>query len=110
VSRLAKYKGGFGGGMPNMNNLMKQAQKMQDEMTKQQEALAQKEFRGTAGGGAVVVIMLGDYSLKDIQISEEVMDGREMLQDLILVAFNDALKQVKFEEESGMKGLTGGLF
>jgi len=107
---MAKYKGGFGGGMPNMNNLMKQAQKMQEEMAKQQEALAVREFRGTAGGGAVVVIMLGDYSLKDVQIDEGVMDDREMLQDLLLVAFNDAIKQVRFETESGMKGLTGGLF
>ena len=108
---MAKFKGGgFGGGMPNMNNLMKQAQKMQEEMAKQQEQLAVREFRGTAGGGAVQVIMLGDYSLKDVIISDEVMDDREMLQDLILVAFNDALKQVKFEAESGMKGLTGGLF
>ncbi|MCL2740351.1 MAG: YbaB/EbfC family nucleoid-associated protein [Oscillospiraceae bacterium] len=108
---MAKFKGGgFGGGMPNMNNLMQQAQKMQAEMAKQQEALAVREFRGTAGGGAVIVIMLGDYSLKDVVISDEVMDDREMLQDLILVAFNDALKQVKYESEAGMKGLTGGLF
>ena len=107
---MGKFKGGMGGGVPNMNNLMKQAQKMQAEMEKQQEALAAREFVGKAGGGAVKVIMLGDYMLKDVQISEDVMDDAEMLQDLILVAFNDALKQVKFEAESGMKGLTGGLF
>ena len=107
---MAKFKGGFGGGMPNMNNLMKQAQKMQEEMAKQQEQLASKEFRGTAGSGAVVVIMLGDYSLKDVIISDEIMDDKEMLQDLILVALNDALKQIKFEAEDGMGKLTGGLF
>jgi len=107
---MAKYKGGFGGGMPNMNNLMKQAQKMQEEMTKQQEQLAVREFKGNAGGGAVTVIIFGDYSLKDVQIDEAVMDDREMLQDLILVAFNDALKQVKYEAENGMGKLTSGLF
>ena len=83
---------------------------MQAEMEKQQATLAVREFKGRAGGGAVEVIMLGDYTLKDVKISQDVLDDAEMLQDLVLVAFNDALKQVKFAAESGMQGLTGGLF
>ena len=86
-------KGGFGGGMPggiNMNNLMKQAQKMQADMQKQQEELESKEIEASVGGGAVVARVNGKKELVDIQINPDVVDPDdvEMLQDLVISAVN----------------------
>ena len=86
--------GGFGG--MNINQLMKEAKKMQSDMEKSQEELAAKEFEATAGGGAVYVKVSGSKELKEIKIQKEVVDPEdvEMLQDLILTCVNDALKKV----------------
>lgn len=86
--------GGFGG--MNINQLMKEAKKMQADMEKSQEELTSKEFEATAGGGTIKVVVSGDKSLKSIEISKDVVDPDdvEMLQDLILTCINDALKQV----------------
>ena len=106
-------RGGFPGGMPgNMNNLMKQAQRMQRQMEENKKALEEKEFTATAGGGAVEVVVSGKKDLKSITISPEAVDPDdvEMLQDLILVAVNEAMKQVDEESEKlfgGMGGLGG---
>ncbi len=105
-------RGGFpGGGMPgNMNNLMKQAQRMQRQLEEQQKALSEKEFTAKAGGGAVEVTVTGQKMLKSIQISPDAVDPEdvEMLQDMILAAVNEALGQVDDEMQSMMGGMTGG--
>lgn len=105
-------KGGFpnlGGG--NMNNLMKQAQKLQQQMEEMQKDLQNKEFTASAGGGAVVAIATGKKVLKQILIKPEVVDPDdvEMLQDLILTACNEAIKKAEEETADEMKKLTGGL-
>ena len=86
--------GGFGG--MNINQLMKEAKKMQSEMEKTQEELVSKEFDATAGGGAVYVKVTGGKELKEITIKKEVVDPDdvEMLQDLILTCVNEALRKV----------------
>ena len=86
--------GGFGG--MNLNNLMKEAKKMQTEMQKSQEELATKEFEATAGGGAISVKVSGEKAIKEIKIKPEVVDPEdvEMLEDLILTCVNEALRQV----------------
>ncbi|PLX16593.1 MAG: YbaB/EbfC family nucleoid-associated protein [Candidatus Muiribacterium halophilum] len=99
----------FGGG--NMQNLMKQAQKMQKEMAKAQEALKDKEVEGSAGGQMVKVIMTCSNEVKEVIIDKEVIDpdDQEMLQDLIAAAFNDAVKKAAEESERSMSKLTGGM-
>lgn len=86
--------GGFGG--MNINQLMKEAKKMQSEMEKSQEELTSKEFDATAGGGAISVKVTGGKELKEIIIKKEVVDPEdvEMLQDLILTCVNEALRKV----------------
>lgn len=86
--------GGFGG--MNINNLMKEAKKMQADMEKSQAELATKEFEATAGGGAIQVIVTGEKVIKKIKIKPEVVDPEdvEMLEDLILTCVNEALKKV----------------
>ena len=86
--------GGFGG--MNINQLMKEAKKMQADMEKSQEELALKEFEATAGGGVISVKVSGSKELKEITIKKEAVDPDdvEMLQDLILTCVNEALKKV----------------
>ena len=86
--------GGFGG--MNLNNLMKEAKKMQADMEKSQAELATKEFEASAGGGAVNVKVTGDKTIKEIKIKPEVVDPEdvEMLEDLVLTCVNEALRQV----------------
>ena len=105
-------RGGFPGGMPgNMNNLMKQAQKMQKQMEENQKELEEKEFTAAAGGGAVEVTVTGKREVKRVKLSEEVVDPDdiEMLEDLIVAATNEALRQVEEESGAAMSKLTGGL-
>ena len=94
--------GGFGG--MNINQLMKEAKKMQSDMEKTQEELAAKEFEATAGGGAVAVKVSGDKVLKEITIKKEVVDPDdvEMLQDLILSCVNEALRKVDSEQAASL--------
>lgn len=98
---MAKY-GGFGGGMGNMQQLMKQAQKMQADLQKSQEELAEKEFDATVGGGAVSVKVTGAKEVKEIKIGKDVVDPDdvEMLQDLILSCVNEALRKVDAAQAS----------
>lgn len=86
--------GGFGG--MNINQLMKEAKKMQADMEKSQEELSLKEFDATAGGGAISVKVSGDKQLKEIKINKDVVnpDDVEMLQDLIITCVNEALRKV----------------
>lgn len=105
-------RGGFPGGMPgNMNNLIKQAQKMQKQMEENQKALEEKEFTATAGGGAVEVTISGKKEVIKVKISEDAVDPDdvEMLEDLIMAATNEALRKVEDEAAKAMGKLAGGL-
>lgn len=107
-------RGGFpgGGGMPgNMANLMKQAQKMQKQMEEQAKEMETKEFTATAGGGAIEVTVSGKRELTKVKLDEEVVDPDdiETLEDLIMVAVNDALHQIDEQSTSAMSKLTGGM-
>ena len=102
-------RGGFPGGMGgfggmNLNSLMKEAKKMQADLTKTQEEIAIKEFDASAGGGAVEVKVSGAKILKEIKIKPEVVDPDdvEMLQDLIITCVNEALRKVDEEQSSAM--------
>ena len=104
-------RGGYMGGMPgNMSNLMKQAQRMQRQMEEKQKKLEESEFTATAGGGAVSVVVTGSKNLKSLTISPEAVDPDdvEMLQDLIIAAVGEAMKQVDDESARLMGGMGGG--
>ena len=103
------FPGGFGGG--NINNLMKQAQKLQKEIAQAQQELEEKEFEASVGGGAVLVKVNGKKEVLSIKIKEEVVDPDdvEMLEDLVLSAVNEALKKAEDETANKMGKLTGGM-
>ena len=104
-------RGGFpGGGMGNMNNLMKQAQKMQRQMEQAQAALETEEVTAAAGGGAVEVTVSGKKEVTKVHIDPEVIDPDdvEMLEDLIMAATNEALRQIEAKAQSSMSAITGG--
>ncbi len=97
MSKRGGFPGGMGGfGGMNLNQLMKEAKKMQADMEKSQEELGAKEFEATAGGGAVSVKVSGNKEIKEKNIKKEVVDPDdvEMLQDLILTCVNEALRKV----------------
>jgi DNA-binding YbaB/EbfC family protein len=106
-------RGGFpGGGIPgNMNNLMKQAQKMQKQMEDRTKELEEKEWEASAGGGAVTVKVSGKRELVSVKLSKEVVDPDdiEMLEDLIVAAANEALRKMEEESSSAMGQIAGGL-
>lgn len=98
-------------GIPNMGNLMKQAQQFQTRMAKLQEELAEKTVEASSGGGMVTVVVNGQQQIVSIKIDPEVVDPDdiEMLQDLILAAINDGLTRAKDMVNEEMTKLTGGL-
>ncbi|MAE72716.1 MAG: YbaB/EbfC family nucleoid-associated protein [Bdellovibrionaceae bacterium] len=97
---------GFGGGLQQM---MKQANQMQNKMKKLQEELKEREFEASSGGGAVTVKVNGDNMVLAIKIDEEVMkDDAEMLQDLVMTATNEAIKTAKDVSSKEMEKITGG--
>ena len=102
--------GGFGGGA-NMQQLMRQAQKLQQQMTEAQENLDAAEYEAASGGGMVKVKVSGKRELKEIIIDPQVVDPEdiEMLQDLIMAAVNEALRAAEGDSASSMQQLTGGL-
>ncbi len=106
-------KGGYPGGMGgmNMNNLMKQAQRMQRQLQEDQAALEEQEFTATAGGGVVEVKVTGKRVVSSVTLKEEVVDPDdiEMLQDLIVAAVNEALKKVEDAQNASMSKYTGGM-
>ena len=109
---MAKRGGYPGMGMPgNMNNLMKQAQRMQRQMEESQKELETKEYTAAAGGGAVEVTVSGKKEVTAIKLAEEVVDPDdiEMLQDLIMAATNEAFRQMEEASAANMSGLAGGL-
>lgn len=95
-------KGGLGG-------LMKQAQKMQESMQKAQAELAEMEVEGKAGGGLVSVVMTGRHDLRKVTIDDSLMDDKEMLEDLIAAAVNDAVRIVETTTQEKMGALSGGM-
>ena len=107
----ARLPQGMGGGAQNMNGMIKQAQKMQAQITAIQEDIENREFRTTAGGGAVEVVMSGRKEIKSLTIKPEVVDKDdvEMLQDLVISAFNDAVHQIEETSEKEMGAVTGGV-
>ena len=107
-------RGGFPGGMGmpgNMNNLLKQAQRMQSQMQESKKVLDEKEFTATAGGGAVSVTILGTKEIKDLTLDKDAVDPEdvETLQDMIVAALNEAMRQVDAESEKLFGGMTGGM-
>ena len=96
-------KGGLG-------NMLKQAQKMQEELQRAQERLAQEEVTGESGGGMVRVVMNGRHEVKRVSIDPSLMgDDREMLEDLVAAAFNAAAQRVAERTQNSMADLTSGL-
>lgn len=108
---------GFGGrGMPGMGggmnmNMLKQAQKMQQDMMRMQQELQEKEYEAAAGGGVVTATVTGKRELKALEIDPEAVDPDdvEMLQDMIVAAVNEALRAAENDAASTMQKLTGGL-
>lgn len=99
------------GGNGNMNQMLKQAQKMQEDMATLQEDLESREYSAVSGGGAVSVTVDGKHLIKDIKINPEIVDAddTEMLEDLITVAVNEAISNAAKTAEEEMGAITGGL-
>ncbi|AWI77094.1 MAG: YbaB/EbfC family nucleoid-associated protein [Betaproteobacteria bacterium HGW-Betaproteobacteria-13] len=95
-------KGGLGG-------LMKQAQQMQENMKKMQDQLASVEVDGQSGAGMVKVVMTCKYDVRRVSIDDSVMDDKEMLEDLVAAAVNDAVRKVESTTQERMAGFTSGL-
>ncbi|MCR5544085.1 MAG: YbaB/EbfC family nucleoid-associated protein [Eubacterium sp.] len=109
---MAKRGGYPGGMMPgNMNNLMKQAQKMQKQMEQTQAELEAKEYEASAGGGVVKVKINGQKELTEVKIAEEVVDPDdiEMLEDLIMAAVNEVIRAQADDEKEQLGKITGGM-
>ena len=107
-------RGGFPGGMGmpgNMNNLMKQAQRMQRQMEETTKELEEKEITASAGGGAVSVTVSGKKEVTKVKIDPEAVDTDdiEMLEDMIMAATNEALRQIEELSQESMAKITGGL-
>ena len=105
-------RGGFPGGMPgNMTNLMKQAQRMQRQMEEKTKELEEKQYTAAAGGGAVSVTVSGKKEVTKVKLADEVVDPDdiEMLEDLIMAATNEALRQIEEQSQASMSKITGGL-
>jgi DNA-binding YbaB/EbfC family protein len=98
-------------GIPNMGNLMKQAQQFQNRMAKLQQELEKKTIEATSGGGMVTVVVNGQQELLSIKIDPEVVDPEDidMLQDLVIAAVNDGMARAKKMVNDEMGKLTGGL-
>ena len=97
MAKRGGFPGGMGGfGGMNINQLMKEAKKMQADMEKSQEELVSRDFEATAGGGAIAVKVSGDKQIKEIKLQKDIVDPDdvEMLQDLIITCVNEALRKV----------------
>ena len=103
------YRGGMGGGM-NMN-MIKQAQKMQQDMLKMQEEMESREYEAAAGGGMVKAAVNGKHELLRLEINPEAVDPDdvEMLQDLVIAAVNEAMRSADADSAANMTKFTGGL-
>lgn len=106
----ARLPQGYGGAQ-NMNNMIRQAQKMQEEMEKVQEEIKATEYTTTVGGGVVEITMTGDKVLKTINLKPEIVDPEdvETLEDLIISGVNEVLRQIETQTEERMNAISGGL-
>ena len=104
-----KQRGGFGGGMGG--GMLGQIQKLQQDMAKAQEALAEETLDVTAGGGAITIVITGNQRVKSIRLQADVVDPTdvEMLQDLLVAAVNEAIERSQTHAAQKLQGLTGGL-
>lgn len=107
----ARLPQGMGGGPGNMNQMIRQAQKMQEAMESAQEELAAKEYTATAGGGMVEAVVSGAKEVRKLVIKPEAVDPEdvEMLEDMILGAVNEALRAAGEDYEGRMSQITGGM-
>jgi DNA-binding YbaB/EbfC family protein len=101
----------MGGGFGNMNNMLKQAQKMQAEVTRVQDEISKREFEVTAGGGAIQVKLMGTKELVSIKLNPDIVDkdNIEDLEDMIVAAVNQGLQQIEDFGNEEMKKVTGGI-
>ncbi len=104
-----KQRGGFGGGMGG--GMLGQIQKLQQDMAKAQEALAEETLEVTAGGGAITIVITGNQRVRSIKLQPDVVDPTdvEMLQDLLVAAVNEAIERSQTHAAQKLQGLTGGL-
>jgi len=95
----------------NINALMQQAQKMQQQMAKKQKEIESKEFEVSSNGGAIKIKLLGSKEITSLEIDEDLIDKeeKEMLQDMLMVAFNEAINKVDEETSKAMESVSGGL-
>ena len=109
---MAGYHGGFGGGFggANLNALMRQAQKLQEDMQKQKEQLETTEFSSKIGGGQVELVMFGSKKVKSLKINPQIVDPDdvEMLEDMIVAAYSDCLSQIEKVEAENMPNMPMG--
>ena len=110
---MGNFRGGFGGGFggANLQNLMRQAQKMQEDMEKAKREIEETDFTASVGGGMVTVVMTGAKRVKSIDIKPQVVDPDdvEMLCDLVVAGVNDALAQIERTEKERMPQLPAGM-
>lgn len=107
----ARLPKGMGGGPQNMQGLMRQAQKMQEDMAQAKDELAAKEYEIKAGGGMVTLTINGEKEIKNLEIAPEIVDPDdiETLSDILTAAFNEAVKRVDADAEEVMGQITGGM-
>lgn len=107
----ARLPQGMGGGPQNMNQIIKQAQKMQDDMKELQDRLDETEYEGNSGSGLVKAVVTGKHNVVSVKIDPAAVDvdDLEMLEDLIAAAVNDAITKAKTESEAEMEKITGGM-
>lgn len=107
----ARLPKGMGGGPQNMQSMIRQAQKMQENIEAKKAELEEKEYVVTSGGGMVEITLKGNHEVKSIGLNPEVVDPDdvEMLEDMLVAAFNEAVRQIDEESEREMERVTGGL-
>ncbi len=107
----ARLPKGMGGGPQNMQSMLRQAQKMQEDIEAKKAELEEKEYVVTSGGGMVEITVKGNHEIKSIGLDPEVVDPDdiEMLEDMLVAAFNEAMRQIDEESERELEKVTGGL-
>ncbi len=107
----ARLPKGMGGGPQNMQSMLRQAQKMQENIEEKKAELEEKEYVVSSGGGMVEITVKGNHEVKAIGINPEVVDPDdvEMLEDMLVAAFNEAMRQIDEESERELEKVTGGL-
>ncbi len=107
----ARLPKGVGGGPQNMQSMLRQAQKMQEDIEAKKAELEEKEYVVTSGGGMVEITLKGNHQVKAIGLNPEIVDPEdvEMLEDMLVAAFNEAVRQIDEESERELEKVTGGL-